>query len=53
MRQVVEAQNGFQIPYIYSTLYHPTENLAMYNVFVKLKGRVEFWHNHKRYMYLE
>jgi len=28
---------------IYSTLYHPTENLALDEVIVKIKGRVVFW----------
>ena len=28
---------------IYSTLYHPTENLALDEVTVNIKGRVVFW----------
>lgn len=28
---------------IHSTLYHPTENLALDEVIVKFKGRVVFW----------
>jgi hypothetical protein len=28
---------------IYSTLYRPTENLALVEVSVKIKGRVVFW----------
>jgi hypothetical protein len=38
-----EISEGLMYYPVYSTLYHPTENLALDEVIVKFKSRVVFW----------